>query len=136
MHIWKPETAKEREAAQKEHNALNAEREPKCREEWELAVAMRRMNLRRKPGGREPQWKFTKKTGKLVRESTGGIDWYRYGKIILMTKLLPFAKECLKDRPQTMVQEDKALSHASVYQNEFTAFSMYDAFYGLGTHWI
>lgn len=46
MHIWKAKTAQEREAAQKEVDALNAEREPKCREEWELATAMRRMNLR------------------------------------------------------------------------------------------
>jgi hypothetical protein len=44
---------------------------------------MRRMGLGNLPGKR-PEWKFTKKTGKLVREAKkGGIDWYRYGKIIV-----------------------------------------------------
>ena len=78
---------------------------------------MQRINLRQKPGGQIPQWKFTEKTGKLVRNSTGGIDWYRYGKIILLGKLLPFAKECMQDRPDTVVQEDKAPAHASIHQN-------------------
>lgn len=118
MHIWRAETTQERAAAQRELDILNAEREPKCREEWELATAMRRMNLRRNPGGRKPVWKFTKKTGKLVRDSTGGIDWWRYGRTILMGKLLPFAKECLKERPGTIVQEDKAPSHAHSSQAE------------------
>jgi hypothetical protein len=27
----------------------------------------------------------------------GGIDWYRYGRVILMKKLIPFAKECIKE---------------------------------------
>ena len=31
-------------------------------------------------------------------------------------KLLPFAKECMQERPSTIVQEDKAPSHASPYQ--------------------
>lgn len=97
MHIWRAETTQERAAAQKELDALNAEREPSLREEWELATAMRRMNLRHKPGGRQPEWKFTQKTDKLVRNSTGGIDWYHDGKLILLGKLLSFAKECLKE---------------------------------------
>ena len=54
MHIWKPETAQERAQAQKELDALNTKLEPQCREEWELATSMRRINLRRKPGGRIP----------------------------------------------------------------------------------
>ena len=45
-----------------------------------------------------------------------GIDWYRYQKVILQEKLLPFAQECKKVRPKIIVQEDKAPSHASPYQ--------------------
>ena len=40
----------------------------------------------------------------------------RYQKHILIPKLIPFALECKKDRPDTIVQEDKAPSHASKYQ--------------------
>jgi hypothetical protein len=80
---------------------------------------MQRVNLRRQVPGRKPVWKFTKKTGKLVREAkSGGIDWYRYGKVILLDKLLPFATECMKDCPEILVQEDKAPSHAHHYQAE------------------
>ena len=124
MHIWESETAQERAQAQKELDVLNAAAELQLREQWELATAMRRINLRRKPGGQKPQWKFTEKTGKLVRNSNGGIDWYRYGKVILLGKLLPFAKECMHDRPRTIVQEDKAPAHASIHQNMI--YSLFD----------
>ena len=63
MHIWKPETAAERRVAQAELDALNAIREPEARAEWELSTALRRINLRRNPGGRPPVWKFTENTG-------------------------------------------------------------------------
>ena len=53
----------------------------------------------------------------MVRKGKGGIDWYRYQKIILLPKLLPFAKEYMKDHPDTIVQEDKAPSHASKHQD-------------------
>ena len=53
------------------------------------------------------------KRGKLVRQGRGGIDWYRYSKLILRKKLLPFAKECQKDRLGTIVQEDGATPHIS-----------------------
>ena len=115
MHIWEPETAQERAIAQKELDMLNAEQEAECKKNWELATAMRRMNLRRKPGRRPPKWKFTEKTGKLIRNSTGGLDWFRYDKIILLGKLLLFAKECMQNRPQTIVQEDKPPAHALIH---------------------
>ena len=35
-----------------------------------------------------------------------------------MQKLIPFAKECMKEWPNTFVQEDKAPSHAHCYQEE------------------
>ena len=65
--------------------------------------------------GKKPVWKWNKKNGKLVRDSSGGIDWYRYGKLILQEKLLPFAKECKIERLNTIVQEDNASSHAHLY---------------------
>lgn len=107
-HIWKPETKKEKEKAEKELEKLNAELEPIMKEEWELNTGMKRLGLRAK-GGLKPQWKWTKKTGKLARGSKGGIDWYRYQQEVLIPKLLPFAKEC---GPEALVQEDRAPAHA------------------------
>jgi hypothetical protein len=79
---------------------------------------MRRMGLRNLPGKR-PEWKFTKKTGKLVREAKkGGIDWYRYGKIIVQGKLIPFAKIVKARYGDVYVQEDKAPSHAHKTQKK------------------
>ncbi len=37
--------------------------------------------------------------------------------IILLSKLLSFAKECMIDRLNIIVQEDKTLSHAFKHQN-------------------
>jgi len=80
-HIWKVETAKEKEAAQKEIDELNKMREPEMKLAWELESSLARLGLRNRPG-KKPQWRFTKKQGKLVREaSKGGIDWYRYYKV-------------------------------------------------------
>jgi hypothetical protein len=54
----------------------------------------------------------------IVREKgKGGIDWWRYQQVILKPKLIPFALECIKDRPGTIVQEDKAPAHASRCQD-------------------
>jgi hypothetical protein len=39
-----------------------------------------------------------------------------YIQIILLSKLLPFVKECMIDRLNTIVQEDKAFSHAFKHQ--------------------
>ena len=59
-----------------------------------------------------------KKTGKLVRKSKGGIVWFRYWKEILLAKLIPFAKESQKARPDTLVQEDNAPAHAHQHQGK------------------
>jgi hypothetical protein len=62
-------------------------------------------------------WKHNEETGAfVVKNGRGGINWYRYQKEILIPKLLPFAKECQKDRPETIVQEDNAPAHKSHYQ--------------------
>jgi hypothetical protein len=80
---------------------------------------MGRLGLRA-PSGPKPQWKWQQKTGKLERSKTkGGIDWYRYQKEILHPKLFPFAQECAKTRPDTIVQEDRAPSHAHHIQQRF-----------------
>jgi hypothetical protein len=117
-HCWVPETAQEKKDAEKEIEEWNSELEPVLREEWELNTNMARMGLRGKRG-RKPTWNFTAKNGKLVRVSKGGIDWYRYQKEILHPKLFPFAKECEKSRPDTIVQEDKAPSHNHAFQAHF-----------------
>ena len=109
-HIWKPETAQERKIAERQLNAMNAELEPILREEWELNMEMARLGLRGQRG-KKPQWKWDKKHGKLVRESKGGIDWWRYQYHILLPKPIPFAKECKSQRPHNIVQEDNAPSH-------------------------
>jgi len=110
-YCWKPETKKDKELSQKLIGEINKELEPILYTEWELEIGMKRVGLRNKPG-KLPTWKFSKKTGKLVRGEGTGIDWWRYQKEVLIPKLIPFAKECMKDRPNTIVQEDKAPSHA------------------------
>ena len=55
----------------------------------------------------------------------GDIDWYCYGKEILVEKLLPWAQELQKERLKTIVQEDKASSHIYRYQAAvFSRFSI------------
>jgi transposase len=71
----------------------------------------------RAPGGKRKTWKHNKETGAfVVKNGRGGINWYRYQQKILREKLLPFAQECKKDRPKTIVQEDNAPAHKSHYQ--------------------
>jgi hypothetical protein len=117
-HIYSKETAKERKLAEKAIDSMNAENEAQFKEEWEaqeLAQQLDRLDIGppRRGRPRQPrQWKFTAKTGKLQRKGKGGVDWWRYQTQVLEPKLIPFAKECLKDRPLTIVQEDKAPSHA------------------------
>jgi transposase len=77
---------------------------------------MKRLNLRRKPGGRTPQWRWNQSTGKLIRKSQGGIDFWRYYKEIMLAKLIPFAQKCQKKRPDILVQEDGAPAHAHRHQ--------------------
>ena len=114
-HIWEKETPAEKKASKAYIDALNKELEPKLKAEWELSTAMKRMGLRNK-GGPKPQWKWDKAHGKIVRDSKkGGIDWYRYQKVILMKKLIPFAQSC---GPEFYVMEDKAPAHASKHQDQ------------------
>jgi len=114
-HCWLPEKKDEKKKAEKEIAKLNEELEPMMKENWELQNGMRRLELRNLPGPK-PKWRWTTKNGKLTRKGTGGIDWWRYQQTILLPKLLPFAKECSKDRSGTLVMEDLAPAHAHHYQ--------------------
>ena len=77
-YIWQPEIVIERKKAQAVINKLNKELKPCMREEWELNMGIRRIGLRNLPG-LKLGWKFTKVTGKLVRnQGYGGINWWRY----------------------------------------------------------
>jgi hypothetical protein len=81
LHIFKPETSQQKKQAEQEIELLNEQLEPQYRAEWELNMQMSRLGLRGK-GGRKPEWKWNRKNGKLVRNSTkGGIDWWRYQQV-------------------------------------------------------
>jgi transposase len=110
-HCWIPETKQEKEQAAKKIDELNIELEPLMREKWELEKGMERLGLRAKPG-KKPQWRWNEKNGKLARGKGSGIDWWRYQSIIMRPKLIPFAKECMKERPSTLIQEDRAPAHS------------------------
>ena len=114
-HIYKKETPKEVAESVKEIEKLNNEWEPITRQEWELETGMRRVGLRKNPGA-NPKWKWDKKHEKLVRDGSGGIDWLRYHHEVVRPKLISFAKECTRKRSGTIVQEDKAPSHAHWFQ--------------------
>lgn len=119
FHIWKAETTSQKKAAEADLKAQNMLIEEKNKAAWELETGMRRINLTRNLAGKKPVWKHTKANGAIIRDKgKGGIDWYRYQKEILIPKLIPFAKECTKTRLDTLVQEDKAPSHACKYQDE------------------
>jgi hypothetical protein len=63
------------------------------------------------------QFKYTEETGiYIIKEGQGGINWYNYQKKILIAKLLPFVKECLKERPGTIIQENNTPAYTSQYQ--------------------
>lgn len=122
-HCWLPETTIEKREAEAAIAALNKELEPILRQQWELDNGMRRLNLRQLPG-KKPTWRWNQKTGKLSRgKNRGGIDWWRYQTTILIPRLLPFAKDCKTNRPNTIVQEDKAPAH-----NHYAQQRVFDAF--------
>jgi len=65
IHIWKAETAAEKKKAKEEIAQLNILLEPEARAKWERDTETRRATLRYPNRGPKPQWKFTKKTGKI-----------------------------------------------------------------------
>ena len=121
FHIWQPETAAEKNFAKTEMEKMNRALESKAKEDWEMATAMRRMNLTRpeKPPGRASTWKFNEANEAVIRKKgKSGIDWWRYQQHILKAKLIPFAQKCAQSRSDTVVQEDGAPSHISKHQQQ------------------
>jgi transposase len=110
-HCWRPETAKEKKEAEAALTVINEALEPAMKTQWEITNGMQRLGLRNKPG-KKTVWRWNKANVKLVREGKGGIDWWRYQQHILIPKLLPFAKECIKERKNTVIQEDRAPAHS------------------------
>ena len=118
-HVWKKETAQERKIADQDLKELNKALEPSMRQQWEVVSGFSRsMKLRGQPMGKKPQWRWNKKNGKLIRDNQGGIDWYRYGKHIVLKKIIPFLRQCEFSRAAQgllqpmIVQEDNAAPHA------------------------
>ena len=59
------------------------------------------------------------------------IDWWRYQSKILIPPMIPFAEECMKTRPETVVQEDKA-PHILIMLNSMCMTSIRSAdFFGV-----
>ena len=119
FHIWEDETKEEKEACLKDLATRNSTKYEEDKVNWELESGIRRLRATSTIPGRKPVFKYDENTGAYVlKEGKGGINWYRYQEVILKPLLLPFAKECLKERPGTLVQEDRAPSHSSRYQQE------------------
>ena len=121
-HVYQTESAAQKAAALHDLQQRNASIEATTRNDWELAQAARRHlnvhNARAK--GKEPQWRFTKETGKLVREhKKDGIDWYRYQQEVLKPKMLPFAKQ-----HNLIVQEDGAPAHK--HGNNISLYNLFE----------
>jgi hypothetical protein len=120
-HVWEKESTQEKkdrkadlDARNKKCEAADKKRWKKQQKEWLEAWTKAHG---RGPGGTRKTWKHNEETGAfVVKNGRGGINWYRYQKRILEEKLLPFARECQKDRPKTIVQEDNAPAHKSHYQ--------------------
>ena len=56
----------ERKIADHELKEMNKAIKPDLYIKWELTTAIRRINLRKRPLGKPPVWRFTKANGKLV----------------------------------------------------------------------
>ena len=83
---------------------------------WELTTGIQQLGLHNKPS-RKPQFRMTEANGTFEQTSSkGGIDWYRYLTTILLPILIPFGVECQINRPDTIIQEDKAPSHTLHHQ--------------------
>ncbi|BCR99663.1 uncharacterized protein AKAW2_50005S [Aspergillus luchuensis] len=134
LHIWKPETAKQKREASNEIRKLNEELEPIRKQEWEMTTSLARMKLRtgRTPG-REPKWSWNRANSRLERETGGGIDWYRYYEVSYfflsismqeLTESLNLGRPCSKiDPPNTIILEDGAPAHRHHFQN--TVYSIF-----------
>jgi transposase len=115
-YAWGPETAAQKKKYDDEVKRWNQEQEPLLKTEWELVNGVRRIRLNRQIPGKKPAWRFTKKTGKWVRSSKGGIDAIRYRHEVLLPLYFPF----LEGLPGSdwLAQEDNAAAHTSQRNKE------------------
>jgi hypothetical protein len=119
-HIWKKQTAAENPEYDEEIAEWNVIAESLYKAAWETKYLGER-------------WVWTAETGKRERRAKkGGIDWVRYGKLILEPKLLPFAFDCKKQRPYTVVQEDGTLISIRLRMSASTS-GAFANFFGLET---
>ena len=110
-HIWKSETAAEKKKAEKKIAELNKELKPIMHEEWKLITAeIDRLSLQSQPESKST-WRWNKINEKLTRCGSNEINWYCYQICVLVSKFLSFAKKCMTDWFETIVQEDKTLLH-------------------------
>jgi transposase len=128
-HCWKSKTKEEKAEVKVWLDEMNAALKISERENWELINDMRRLSTRNLLG-KKPQWKWDENHEKMIRkEDKGGIDWWRYQQIILLSKLISFAEQCNKKRrdlelSDMLVQEDKASSH--VFKHQQPIFSRHE----------
>ncbi|KJZ69608.1 hypothetical protein HIM_03090 [Hirsutella minnesotensis 3608] len=115
-YAWGPETAAQKKKYDDEVKRWNQEQEPLLKTEWELVNGVRRIRLNKQIPGKKPAWRFTKKTGKWVRSSKGGIDAIRYRHEVLLPLYFPF----LEGLPGSdwLAQEDNAAAHTSQRNKE------------------
>jgi hypothetical protein len=110
-YCWPKETVAIRKKYDKIMDDYNREHEAEDRDIWELETAMTKTHIDRNEPGRKPTWKYTAVRGKMVSEGkSGGIDWLRYQREVLLLKYIPFMKRVGAD---FIAQEDNAPSHAS-----------------------
>lgn len=92
-HIWEKETKQSRDEADSTLAAINKILEPLKHHEWTVDSKMKALRMDRVQPGKKPTWRWSHKTGKIIRSSKkGGIDWWRYQKEVLQPKLIPFAQ--------------------------------------------
>jgi hypothetical protein len=78
-----------------------------------------RLHATRAQPGKRAQFKHDEKTGAyILNNGKGGVNWYQYQEKILKPLLLLFTKKCLEKKLNMWVQEDRAPSHTSQYQQE------------------
>ena len=120
-HCWKSETKAKKTEAKIKLQQMNDELEAVEKANWEIINGMKRFSTRNLPG-KKPVWKWNKDHEKFVRKKgKRGIDWWRYQNVILLSKLIPFVKECnerRKNRNQSdmILQKNKASVHVSKHQ--------------------
>ena len=110
-YCWFLKTAADKKKTEKDIKEINVLAESTLCIAWELKTDMHRLRLQIK-SEKVLKWCFIKVTEKLIKERRKeGINWYRYRQKILLSLLLLFTKHCMKQRSETVIQEDRASAH-------------------------